>query len=160
MIRREIKSFCLLVDWRKAIFSAPIAGDFRNVRIGRIPVTHVNFKARLIENAVLLALQPIIPPARGFYTPFNRPAGLSVVRKSVIPRAEQRFYRRMRSLQEAANAVTISIEKTTDHESGNFVFSIPIAGDRGTLPKRPVALLMKIEKKPGSGIETSCQRFF
>src|SRR5580700_10229705 len=161
MIWRKIKSFVLPVGWRKTIFGAPVAGNLCDVRIGRIPVAHVNFETRLVKNAVLPAFQPVIPPARGLHAPFNAWSGLSIVWKTVIPGAEQGFYLRVLcAFEESADAVAIAVEKTADHESRHFLCSILIARDRSALPKCSVALVMKIEKKPGSGVETRRKRFF
>ena len=77
------------ICWRPGFLCAPVAGNFRDVRIRRIPVAHVNFEARLVHDSVLTSLQPVIPPARSFHAPFDGRAGLGVVRKSVIPRADQ-----------------------------------------------------------------------
>ena len=78
----------------------------------------------------------------------------------MVPGAEKGFYGGMHMFQEPANAIAIAVEKAADHERGDLVIGVLIGGDRSALPKGAITLLVKIQKKPGSGVETSGERFF
>src|SRR5271165_6143586 len=130
---------------RPELFCTPLARKFSDVRIRRVPVAHEHFEARLIENAILFALQPIIPPARGLVTPLDCRAWIGIVRERVVPWTEDRFHRSFHVLEKTRDAVAISIEKATDHECGDIVGGISIGRYGRTPPKCAITLLMQIE---------------
>ncbi len=129
--------------YRPAVFPAPVAGDFFQCRIGRIIIANIDRKTRLLENARVLAFQPVIEPAYRFMTPFDSRLGPCIVRKIVVPGPDHRFDRCTRVFQHARQAVAITVIPATDMKTRHTNFIVLPAGG-STVPERPVALLVHV----------------
>src|SRR5271156_4622967 len=160
MVRLEEERLRLHVRGWPGFLGTPLAGNFRDVRVGRIPVAHVQFETRLGHDSVLNSFQPGMPPARGLGTPFDRRTGFSFVRKSVIPRPDQSSYGRLGMFEEARNGIAIAIEEAADHETRDRILRVMVWRHGCSPPKFAVALVMKIERKPWLDIEARRQRLF
>src|SRR5271156_2124088 len=160
MVRLEGERLRLHVRGRPGFLGTPLAWNSRDVRVRRIPVAHVHFKTRLVHDSVLNSFQPVIPPAHGLGTPFDRRTGFGFVRESVIPWPDQSFNGRFGMFEKARNGIAIAVEEAADHETRNGVIRVMVWRHGCSPPKFAVALVMKIERKPWFGIEARRQRFF
>ena len=76
---------------RPTFFPAPMPRNFINPRPGRVPVAHIHRKTRLIQNAGIDALQPLVEPAHSLVPPFHLRCRPGIVWVIVIPRPNHRF---------------------------------------------------------------------
>ena len=110
----KIESCTHSVSRRPSNFRAPVAGNRLKLRIGGMPVLHVNRERRLLHNSCVAILQPVVPPAQGLIPPFDLRAGLGIVGKSVIPRSNDRFDRRFYLLEHVRDGVAIAVEQASN----------------------------------------------
>src|SRR5271157_4034809 len=112
MIRLRIKRLELQSSGRPAFFATPLPWYFRQIQLGCVPVTHVNRKARLVHNASIVPLKPLVPPAHRKVAPLDRRSPIWLVRPVMIPRPENGLNRSLHLLQHLRDAVAVTVVET------------------------------------------------
>src|SRR5438270_8790 len=78
---------------RPDILTPPLSRYILQIRIGRVPVLHVDNKARVISNSGIPSLQPIIEPAYRLIPPLDSRAEICIIREGMVPRPDDRLDR-------------------------------------------------------------------
>src|SRR5271157_1391204 len=113
MIRLWIEGLELQLGGWPALFTSPFAWYLRQVQLGCIPVAHVNRKARLVHDACIPPLQPLIPPANCKVAPLDGRSPIRLVRPVMIPGPENCFNRSLHLLEHLRDAVPVPVVETS-----------------------------------------------
>src|SRR3954463_16130334 len=108
---------------RPSVFASPFSRHLGQVRVRRMPVLHVDHKPRIIFYASVASLQPVIEPAYGLITPLDARSEISIVRKRMVPRSDDRLDGCFGLRQHVRNVVAISVLQPADQETRNRDFA-------------------------------------
>src|SRR5260221_84690 len=125
--------------------SAPFASHVLEVRVGGVPILHVNRKRQLDHDPRVSTLEPVIPPAERLISPFDLGAGLGIVGKGVIPRPDDGLHRSFDLLKHARDGIAIAVEQATNEEAGKFDFTEWL---HRSVPELAIALMLEIHQRP------------
>src|ERR1700727_3988934 len=81
-----------------------------------MPVLHINDESRILRHARITPLEPVIKPAHGLIAPLHLRARHCVIRKSMVPRPDDRLDRSLRLHEHVGHVVAIAIEQTADQK--------------------------------------------
>src|SRR5277367_5859209 len=132
---QERRSF---TGWRPLIFTPPLSGDSRQVRIRRMPMLHINHQPRIIFEARIFALQPMVPPARRLIAPLHLRTESGVIWECMVPWADDGFHRPVRLHQHVGDVVPIAVLHAANEERWNLDFT---QRANAVTPERAVMLM-------------------
>src|SRR5580698_6463783 len=106
----------------------------------------VDHKAGFAIHPIVDALQPMIEPTHGVFTPFDHGAVGAVVGPRVVPRPEPGMDGRRYSLEHACDAIAVPVLQSADQEARNvnvleFAHRSP--------PELAVPLMSEVIERPG-----------
>ena len=104
---------------RPGWFRHPASGPLRAEDFGRHGLLHPGAQHRLVHNAGLDALEPVIPPAQALLQKADGRTGHAHFREIVRPGANQPFARPGQPGQQARNRVIVIVRPAADGVDGN-----------------------------------------
>ncbi len=118
--------------------------------LGRLAPVHPDAKHGLVHDAVVGALQPVIPPAQRLLQEARVRSGRRLVRILVAPRADQRLAGHRQAGQQARHRIGVGVGPAADGEDGTFDGRIVLA-DRAVFPEFVAALVLQPVHDPWPG---------
>ena len=108
--------------------------------LGRHAVLHPHAHRRLVDDARLDALQPLVPPAQGVLQEPDRRSRQRHVREPVRPLADQRLLRPLQPGHESRDRVRVAVRPAADGVDG-APDGAEVLAHRTVLPERVAALV-------------------
>src|SRR5882757_308975 len=139
MVRLREENRFANIARRPSIFAPPCARNLDQIRIRSMPMLHINDQLRIPQHARVPALEPVIPPAHRLLAPLDLGAGDRVVRKCVVPGADDGLQWSLRLLQHVGDAISIAVEQTANDKARDLDLAV---GPNGTAPERTVVLML------------------
>ena len=130
---------CLLLD--------PTAGALRQMRHWRHTLHHVESDRALAIDAVVLALEPAVPPAQRLLQEAHGRLRLRLVRIEMRPRADRHFVRHRKVLRQAKRRVPVQVRPTTPKPDRTLDGCI-VEAHRGMLPVIVEPLVLEPDLRP------------
>ena len=129
---------------RPRVLGDPAPRDLVHPGRRRHGLLHPDAQHRLVHDAGVHALQPVVPPAQRLLQEADRRARRDVVRERVRPRADQPLARPGQALEQAQDAVGVAVGPAADGVDGDLDGGVVLA-DRAVLPVGVAALV----REPG-----------
>ena len=126
------------------------------------PVTGTGFildigaQHRLFHDAVILAFQPMIPPALRFLQKADRRARNTILRIDMRPRADNAEPRNLESGKKARQCIGVCIRPTAGDHDRN-IDCIPILTNGAMLPIGIAPLVIEPERRPKRHMAEACK---
>ena len=137
----------------------PLPGPDRRERLGLGPVVAERDQARLVHDAVVDALQPVVEEADQLVVPVDMWRRVGLVGRVMDPVADERLARRVRAaLEHSQRGVDVLVHPAADQEHRRR--EAVVAGREGTLPPvRPIVLLAEPLEEPDRGVLEAVEPF-
>src|SRR5271168_2101488 len=110
---------------------------------------------RIVLDAIIDALQPMIEPAHGLVAPLGARAVDALVREVVIPRTHPRMDGRRHLLEHAYDAVSVTVLQPSDQKAGYLYVLQP---PNGGAPKGAVSLMSEVIERPWGRVHALRER--